>query len=364
MGDFHAIVIGRNRLRNRLPTLVDPNGACAVSGSRPTMADVAERAEVSKTTVSHVINSTRFVSGDTRQRVLQVIDQLGYVPSSVARSLTTKKTRKIGVLIPDVSNHHFSAILRGIEDTLGQEDYGLIVCNTDEVVERETHYLGLLLQQRVDGIATAAVTKELLLLTRDQGTPLVFVDRSFDGLEGPFVGVCDRKATCQAVRHFIESGHRRIGMVAGPRHLLPFRERRSGFRQTLEEHGLALAEEWIATCDLSAEAGREATREMLTLPGRPTALFLSGHRHSLGALLAIKDLGLRCPQDISLIGFGDHPWTAVSDPPLSVIRSPGRELGQVAGEMLSGLIRGEPPAETRVILDCEFVLRQSCCLNH
>jgi LacI family transcriptional regulator len=311
-----------------------------------------------------VINSTRFVSGDTRKRVLQAIDELGYVPSSVARSLTTKKTRKIGVLIPDVSNHHFSAILRGIEDALGQEDYGLIVCNTDEVVERETHYLDLLLQQRVDGIATAAVTKELLLLTRDQGTPLVFVDRSFDGLEGPFVGVCDRKATCRGVSHFIETGHQRIGIVAGPQHLLPFRERLGGFRQTLQEYGLSPAEEWIATCDLSANAGQEATRGMLASPERPTALFLSGHRHSLGALLAIRDLGLRCPQDISLIGFGDHPWTAVSDPPLSVIRSPGRTLGRVAGEMLSGLIRGELPGETRVILDCELVLRRSCCPSH
>lgn len=329
---------------------------------RPTINDVAKRAGVSKTTVSHVINNTRFVEEETRQRVLQAIAELGYRPSTVARSLTTNRTETIGVIVSDASNYFFGEVLLGIEDVLRPANYGLIVCNTAEILEREAHYLDLLLRQRVDGIIAAATSQrwDILAQAEVQHMPVVFMDRSFEDLNGPFVGVNNKRGAYLGVRHLIECGHRQIGILAGFQRLSTMRERLAGFRQALQEHDIPLPEKWVVTSPLSIEAGREAMRQILSLPERPTAVFLNNNLLSLGALLAIKELGLRCPEDIALVGFDDHPWAAVSGPPLTVVRQPAQQLGQVAAQMLLDLINGEQPPESRVILDCEVISRQSC----
>jgi LacI family transcriptional regulator len=323
------------------------------------MRDVARRAGVSKTTVSHVVNETRFVEEETKQRVLQAIAELGYYPNAAARSLTTKRTGTIGVVISDASNLFFGEVLLGIEDVLQPENYGLIVCNTDEILEREAHYLDLLLSQRVEGIIAAATSQRWAALAEAEvrHTPIVSVDRTFEGSEVPFAGVNNQHGAYLGAKHLIERGHRQIGIIAGFPRLSTMRERLAGFRQALEEHHLPLPEAWIVSSPL--KAGREATYQILSLPERPTALFINNNQLSVGVLRAVKELGLRCPEDIALVGFDDHPWAVVSDPPLTVVRQPTRELGQSAARMLFDLIQGQPPAKTRVILECELVIRQS-----
>jgi LacI family transcriptional regulator len=330
------------------------------------MRDVSERAGVSKTTVSHVINNTRFVEEETKQRVVQAIAELGYRPSVVARSLTTNRTETVGVIVSDASNYFFAEVLRGIEDVLMPEDYALLVCNTAEILEREAHYLDILMRQRVDGIIAAATSQRWDILTEVeiQHIPVVFVDRVFEGLGGPFVGVDNRRGAYLGTSHLIECGHRRIGILAGFQRLSTMRERLDGFRQALQEHDVPLPEEWVVTSILSIEGGYEAMRQLLTLPKRPTAVFINNNLLSLGALMAIKQVGLRCPEDVSVVGFDDHPWAVVSDPPLTVVRQPAQQLGQVAAQILLGLINGEQPPESRTILDCELISRQSCCPIH
>lgn len=334
---------------------------------RPTISDVARQADVSKTTVSHVINNTRFVEEETRQRVLQAIAELGYRPSSAARSLTTNRTETVGVIVSDTSNYFFAEVLRGIEDVLMPENYALLVCNTAEILEREAHYLDILMRQRVDGIIAAATSQrwDILAQAEVQHTPVVFVDRSFDeGLGGPFVGVDNKRGAYLGTRHLVECGHRQIGILAGFQRLSTMRERLAGFRQALQECDIPLPEEWVVASALSIEGGSEAMRHILTLPERPTAVFLNNNLLSLGALLAIRELDLRCPEDISVIGFDDHPWAAVSDPPLTVVRQPAQRLGQVAAQMVLALINGEQPPESRVLLECEVIVRQSSCHTH
>jgi LacI family transcriptional regulator len=330
---------------------------------RPTISDVAKRAGVSKTTVSHVINDTRFVEETTKQRVFEAIAELGYRPSVVARSLTTNRTETVGVVVSDTSNYFFAEVLRGIEDVLMPENYALLVCNTAEILEREVHYLDILIRQRVDGIIAAATSQrwDILAQAEVQHTPVVFVDRSFEGLGGAFVGVDNKRGAYLGTRHLIECGHRQIGILAGFQRLSTMRERLAGFRQALQESDIPLPEEWVVTSALSIEGGREAMRQILTLPERPTAVFLNNNLLSLGALLAIRELDLRCPEDISVIGFDDHPWAAVSDPPLTVVRQPAQQIGQAAAQMVLALINGEQPPEPRVLLECELVSRQSCC---
>jgi LacI family transcriptional regulator len=326
------------------------------------MRDVAERAGVSRTTVSHVINQTRFVEEETKQRVLQAIEKLGYYPNAAARSLTTNRTGTIGVIISNASNPFFGEVLLGVEDILQPENYGLIVCNTDEVLAREAHYLDLLLSQRVEGIIAAATSQHWAALAEAEvrHTPIVSVDRTFEGSEVPFVGVNNRQGAYVGTQHLIQRGHRQIGILAGFLRLSTMRERLAGFCQALQEHDIALPEEWMLTSPLSIEAGRQVTRQILSLPRRPTALFINNNLLSLGVLLAIKELGLHCSKDIALVGFDDHPWAAVSDPPLTVVRQPTRELGQIAAQMLLDLINGQQPAEGRVMLECELVIRRSC----
>jgi len=333
---------------------------------RPTITDVARQAGVSKTTVSHVINETRFVEEETRQRVLQAIAELDYRPSSAARSLTTNRTETIGVVISDASNYFFGEVLRGIEDVFRPANYGIIVCNTAEILEREVHYLDLLLRQRVDGIVAAATSQRWSILTRAeiQHTPVVFMDRSFEGLERPFAGVDNKGGAYLGTRHLIECGHREVGILAGFQRLSTMRERLAGFRQALQESDIPLPDEWVVTSELSIEAGREAMRHILSLPDPPTAVFLSNNLLSLGALLAIRELDVRCPDDVALVGFDDHPWAAVSSPPLTVVRQPARQLGQAAAQMLLALINHEELPESRVILESEVIVRQSCCHAH
>ncbi len=329
---------------------------------RVNINDVAQRACVSKTTVSHVINNTRFVEDETRQRVLQAIHDLGYRPSSVARSLTTQRTQTVGVVVSDTSNYFFSEVMRGIEDVLRPEKYALLVCNTAEILEREAHYLDILMRQRVDGIIAAATSQRWDILTEFElkHIPIVFLDRRFERMEGPFVGIDNKKGAWMGTNYLIDCGHRRIGALAGFQRLSTMRDRLEGFRQALQERHIPLPEEFIMASPLSIKGGHDAMHQLLSLPERPTAVFMANNLLSLGGLLAVKELGLSCPEDIALVGFDDHPWAAVSNPPLTVIRQPGQQLGEAAARTLLAMINGEPVPEWQIVFECELIARQSC----
>lgn len=328
---------------------------------RANITDVAYRAGVSKTTVSHVINQTRFVEDQTRQRVLKAIADLGYRPNFLARSLTTQRTGIIGMVISDSSNYFFGETMHGVEEVLLPHNYALMVCNTNETLDREAHYIDLLLSQRVDGIIAAATSQRWVELTRAvaQHTPVVFVDRAFGDMEGPFVGVDNIHGAYLGVRHLIECGHAKIGILAGFDRLSTMRDRLEGFHQALREAGLHTRGDWIVGSALSIEGGREAMRQILSVADRPTAVFINNNLLALGALLEMREMGVRCPEDMAVAGFDDHPWAAVADPPLTVVRQPAHELGRTAASILLSLIRREPAPETQVTLKCDLVVRQS-----
>ena len=329
---------------------------------RPTISDVAALAGVSKATVSRVMNNVDFVEDVTKQRVLDAVIRLGYRPSNAARSLTTKRTRTIGMIISDASNLFFADMLRGVEDVLQPRDYGLLVCNTDEVLERESHYFDLLLRHQVEGIIAAATSRlwDVLGKAEMQHTPVIYVDRVFEGLERPYVGADNAGGAYLGTSYLVERGYREIGILAGFQRLSTMRERLSGFEAAMCDHGIDVPAEWVVTCPLTIEAALEATHHLLTLPRRPRALFINNNLLSLGALLAIKQSGLRCPEDIAILGFDDHPWAAVADPPLTVVRQPSREIGRTAAAALCSLIDGEPLEHDHVTLECELIVRHSC----
>lgn len=329
---------------------------------RPTIKDVALRASVSKSTVSHVINATRYVEDETRQRVLQAIEELQYRPSAVARSLTTNRTFTVGVIVADMSDAFFGDILSGIVEVLGPANYSATVCNTNQQLDQEEHYLNLLLSQRVDGIIAMSTSQrwDALTVAEMKGTPLVFVDRTFEGLQHSFVGVNNFDAAYLGAQHLIACGKREIGILAGFQRLSTMRDRLAGFRQALADNDIPLPDEWVVESPLAIEAGQHAATDLLSRANRPEALFINNSLLSLGTLLALDDLGMKCPDDIALIGFDDHPWAAVTCPPLSVIRQPAHQMGVVAAEMLLDLVQGNEPQQQSCILECDLILRQSC----
>lgn len=329
---------------------------------RATIKDVAALAGVSKTTVSHVINDTRFVEEDTRQKVLQAIAELHYRPNAAARSLTTKRTRTIGMLISDSSNPFFGELLCSVEDVLRPEDYALIICNTAETLEYEAHYLNLLLNQRVDGIIAAATSQPWIELSKaeTQHTPIVFVDRAFDHLDGYYVGVDNRAGAYQGTNHLIQCGYQKIALLAGLERLSTMRERLDGYRQALQNAGMTINPDWIIPSQLSVEAGRQAIRTLCSQPDKPDAVFINNNLLALGALLEMSEHNLDCSEDLGIVAFDDHPWAAVSNPPITVIRQPTQEIGKTAAEMILALINNQSVPEKRVVFPCELIERQSC----
>ena len=349
-----------NLLPNHLVDSVQNDDVKMMTSRRSTMSDVAKRAGVSKTTVSHVINNTRVVEPETRARVIAAVHELDYRPNEVARSLSTNRTGTIGMVISDARNHFFGELLVGAEEILRPNKFGLIVCNTDEVLDRESDYLDLLLGQRVEGIIAAATSQQWVGLAKAEArdTPIVFVDRAFADMNGLYVGADNRGGALMGTRYLLERNYTRIGLLSGLQRLSTMRARKAGYCTALEEAGIPLRQGWIMESRLSIEAGKEAALKMLT-SDRPDALFVNNNLLVLGTLLALKELGLCCPDDIAIVAFDDHPWAAVCDPPLTVVRQPSREMGRRAAQMLCALISGQPVEQRRTVLECELIIRNS-----
>jgi LacI family transcriptional regulator len=326
-----------------------------------TIKDVAQGAGVSTTTVSHVVNGTRFVEEPTRQRVLEAIARLDYHPSLAARSLITNSTKTVGVLVSNAANNFFGEILLGLEGVLRPAGYGLMLCNTDETPALEEQALKLLLSQRVDGLIIAGVSQHWDALSRASASqlPMVFADRLFPAIPGPFVAMDSEQGGYLGTSHLIEAGHRRIAILAGSTQVSASHDRVAGLRRALAEHDIPLPPEWVVFFRAEIEPAREATRRLLTAEPRPTALFVNNNVMVLGVLLEIRALGLRCPEDVSVIGFDDNPWWDVTDPPVTAVRQLSYRMGHTAAEMLFVLMSGKELAESRVIIPCELVRRRS-----
>lgn len=328
-----------------------------------TIIDVAKEANVSIKTVSRVLNDEQYVKDSTREAILVAIESLGYRPNKVARSLSRSRTETIGIVVSNIANNFIGQVIRGIEDITRETNYSFIVCNTDEQLEQENNYLDLLLRHRVDGIIAAAASQkwEALGEAEKQSTPIVFLDRRFEGMEGSYVGVDNVDGAYKGTSHLIECGHKKIGVISGHSRLSSMRGRITGYRRAMSDNSLPINPEWIVESNLQVDEARQAARKILSLPDPPSALFANTNILALGALLALKDLDLRCPSDVAIVGFDDHPWAEVCDPPLTVICQPAREIGQTAAKILLGLVDGETSIITQIRLRSELIIRQSSC---
>jgi LacI family transcriptional regulator len=335
-------------------------------GRRPTQGDVARLAGVSQATVSHVLNNSTVISvpGETRQRILAAIEQLGYVPDSSARRLRTGKTFTIASVIPDIGNPFYPQFERGIQDVAEARGYDLMIYNTDGVVDKERKCLQALLHGRVDGVIGVffhLTARELRPLAERNVAIVRLENRAQEVGELPIdnLFVDNAAAARAAVEHLIERGHRRIGIIAGQTGPRGVRVR--GYREALANAGIALDEDLIQLGDAFTEAGGHVgMRRMLALSPRPTAVFAANDLMAMGALMALRQAGLRIPHDMAVVGFDDIPAARLVTPPLTTISQFQERLGRRAAEMslerLSGAASG--PARS-VEMPFELVVRET-----
>lgn len=328
----------------------------------PTVQDVAEKARVSTATVSRVLAGVGVVSESLSKRVHAAAQKLSYQPNRVARSLRERRSRTIGVLIPNIQNPFFTGVIRGIEDRLRATDHLLLLGNSDDDPAREKAYLDLLRAEGVGGLilvpglAGPKPYRELLAA----GLALVAIDRVVPKLACDSVASANAEGAAVAVRHLIGLGHRRIALITGPREVSAANERLEGYFTALREAGLPREAALICHTPFRPEGGYEAVVKLLALAARPTAIFAASDVTALGTLRALHERGVRIPQEMAVLSFDDMPWAAALQPPLTAIAQPTYEMGATAARLLLQRMREPNRPFEQVRLATSLVVRASC----
>lgn len=328
----------------------------------PTIRDVASRAGVAPITASRVINNTGYTSEDVRRRVRQAADELGYTPNALARSLRSNQTRTLALVLTDVTNPFWTTVARGVEDTASEAGFHVILCNTDESETKQETYIETLVQKRVDGmlLVPAGSHSQPIVYLRQQGVPVVVLDRSLPGLQVDSVRSDSRGGACELTRLLLSLGHRQIAVITGPRHVSTAEDRVAGYRQALAKAGINPPDTWVRYGTFTIESGQTMMADILALPERPTALFACNNFLAIGALQTLHQAGINVPQDMSVAGFDDLPTAMVVSPFLTAVAQPAYEMGQRATQLLlDRLGEGKNAPIQEIILPVVLQQRQS-----
>ena len=324
-----------------------------------TIKDVARTAGVSYTTVSHVLNQTRPVSDDARARVLAAVETLAYVPSALARSLKSKTTGSIGLIIPNNTNPYFSEVARGIEDSCYAAGYSVILCNSDDDPAKQRDYLNVLLTKRCDGLIVATLAQTDGELLRKMKVPTVLLDRAPKDMAIDLVAVDNAAAGALAAAHLLSLGRRRIACIGGPQDIAISRERIGGLRQTLLDAGVELPEALLAYADFTSAGGYLAARNLLALPQAPDAIFCCNDLMAIGALRAAAERGIAVPEALAVVGFDDIDLAQFVHPTLTSVAQNTRKLGQLTAECLLQRIATPDRPLQRISIAPELHIRDS-----
>ena len=327
-----------------------------------TIEDVARQAQVSRATVSRVLNNNSRVDETLRLRVLDAIQELDYQPNHIARRLRAQSSTVIGLIISDIQNPYFISVIRGVEDSAYANRMSIVLCNSDEDERKQQLYLQVIESEHVAGlIVVPANSRDSAAFARltQAGIPIILLDRMVDNLRADTVTVDNVRGAYEAVSHLIALGHKRIGIITGQRHLTTAAERYDGYREALTAAGLPLDEALVKFGDFKTDSGYRLARELMSAPDRPEALFVANNLMTLGALRALRELGIRIPQEMPLVGFDDMPWSGELYSPLTAVSQPTYELGQEAVQLLMRRI-AQPNAPYRtVILQTRLIIRES-----
>jgi LacI family transcriptional regulator len=327
-----------------------------------TIVEVARRAMVSTSTVSHVVNRTRFVSPAARARVEAAIEALGYRQNALARSLRCGQSHTLGLVVPDSANPFFAEMGRAIELAAFEAGFSVILCNTENDRDKEQLYLSVLAKKQVDGIILIASDERSDSVKRllSGWLPVVAMDRERLGLALDTVLADHRLGGRLAAQHLIGLGHRRIACITGPRRLSPSVQRLAGYRRALREADIPLDEALVVRGDFHAASGAAAARALMELSRPPTAVFACNDLMAMGVLSAAAATGRRLPADLAVVGYDDIELAPFTTPSLSTVAQPKREMGREIVRLLVNRMGDERLPPQRKVLPVALQIRESC----
>jgi LacI family transcriptional regulator len=332
------------------------------SFSNITIIDVAREAGVSYGTVSRVINDSPNVKEETRERVKEVIDRMGFVGNRSARSLVSGKSHVIGLLIPDLGTAYIGEIIRGIDMEMEKANYNLMLYTTHRRETKEAGYISSLIQSGVDGVILILPRNPAKFLEklRSLNFPYVLVDHQGIDERGPAVGATNYQGAFDATEYLIQQGHRQIAFITGSMDLGCSQERLNGYQDAMKKHDLAVESGWVVEGDFEQTAGYESANKLMALSNRPTAIFASNDMMAFGVMNAVRDQGLKIPGDISVVGFDDIFQSSQTMPGLTTVRQPLEQMGREATHMLMEMMIEREIKPGKVDLPTQLVLRDSC----
>jgi LacI family transcriptional regulator len=329
-----------------------------------TIRDVAREAGASVSTVSAALNGTDYVSQEMRGKIQKAIARLRYRPNDLARSLRMRKSQTLAAIVPDLSNNFFTDVLRGMEDVAVSHGYTLLIGDSREKWNEEKKYLDIFGRRRVEGIVRIPAMDDPGGQTENLlgNIPVVYLDRRPSNKDSclAFVGLDNIQAAHDATKYLQSLGHRRIALITGPKTTRSAADRAEGYRMAMRAMRMPVREELIHYASFDISSGTRAASEMLTWLERPTAIFCTNNTLTIGALEAIHDLGLRCPEEISLLGFDDAYWASLVRPRLTMVRQPAREIGITATRILLDHIGHQSNPASEILLSTQLVIRESC----
>lgn len=328
----------------------------------PTIRDVAKQAGVATMTVSRVINNSGYVSDATRTKVESAIAELGYVPNMLGPSLRFNQTNTLALVLTDITNPFWTTVARGVEDAAQEKGYNVILCNTDESIQKQNQYLTMLLKRRIDGIlfVPADDKAETVRLIQKQKVAVVVLDRTVTKANVDIVRGDSFGGAYQLAMHLVELGHKHIAILSGPKNIFTSVERVAGFRQAMEEAGLTQNLENVYWGSFSQTLGCAMAEQALKTTPRPTAFLAVNNFIANGALHSFSQAGLRVPEDVSLVSFDDIPAIINPVPFLTVAVQPAYEMGYQATQLLLARLANEGPEGCQeIILPTKIFVRKS-----
>jgi len=323
---------------------------------------VSHLAGVSVATVSRAMRHPDRVKEETRKKVFEAIEAVGYRPNMMARNFRAKKAFAIVVLVPNIANPFFSRVIRGIEQVSQQEGYSVLLGDTQGLKERESEYVSLVSSRQADGIIqlSANVQGVLDVLDNTDGPiPLVNACECAANAPCPTIRVDNVGAAKMATEHLIELGHERIGIILGPGDSPLTKDRLKGYKQALKDHDLPFDKHLAVSGDFSLGSGRRAVAALRAINDPPTAIFCNNDEMAIGAMHRVKKDGFSVPGDISIVGFDDIEFASYVDPLLTTVSQPTEEIGKVAFSVLLDLLEGRTPEQMDYVLPTELIVRES-----
>lgn len=337
-----------------------------VSKRRVTIRDVARRADVSTATVSRVLNRTAKASEKARKAVECAARELNYFPSALARGLATNRIQQIALILPDIANPSYSAIVKGIESAANARCYNVLLANSEGTPEKELKCFAMLRNKVADGLIYITNNAEdprirtALQELSENGYPFVLVDEPVIGVQADLVVADNFHGACAAVEHLLNLGHKRIGHITGSRSTESAKSRLAGYIHCLKSRNVEVEEAWIKEGDYRHTSGYELTKALLSLEHRPTALFVANDMMAVGALSAADELGLDVPGDLSVVGFDDNDIASLVRPKLTTVAQPLEEMGSIAARLLLDRIElGHAGAAQTIVVSTSLKIRES-----